>query len=127
MENIAGKWELEGFPVGEDGKEKRGLHQLILERNGARISGESYYLIDPATGEENPDPAKSLSKITGEIISRPANAPENSNNLVSIKRETNAGNLTALFFGVIENENRIRGYFVNTFGRGGRFEMRRAG
>ena len=127
MEDIAGKWELEGFPVGGDGKEKRGLHKLILERSGERISGESYYLIDPATGEENPDPSKSLSKITGEIVPRPANAPENSKNLVKIKRETNAGNLTALFFGVIESEDRIRGYFVNTFGRGGRFEMRRTG
>ncbi|WP_462136859.1 hypothetical protein [Candidatus Mycalebacterium sp.] len=127
MENIAGKWELEGFPVGKDGKEKRGLHRVIIEQVENRISGESYYLIDPATGEANPDPQNSLSKITGEIVAYPANAPENSKNLVTITRKTNTGDLIALFFGVMENQNRIRGYFVNTFGRGGRFEMKRAG
>ena len=127
MENISGKWELEGFPVGEDGKEKRGLHQLILEQSGRSVFGKSYYLIDPATGEENPDPQKSLSKIDGEIVSIPENAPQNSKNLLTIRRETAAGDLIALFFGVIESETRIRGYFVNTFGRGGRFEMRKTG
>ncbi len=61
------------------------------------------------------------------MVCRPENAPADSKSLLTIRRYTAKGDLIALFFGVVESENLIRGCFVNTFDRGGRFVMRRVG
>ena len=121
--NIEGVWKIEGFPIREDGSKGMGVHKVTLKQDSKhKLSGESYYLVDPATGEDNPDPADSLSTIRVTIVDAP---DYESKSLMKLTRVVNKDGFTALFFGVILDNDNIKGYFVNSKNSNGDFIMTR--
>ena len=122
--NLEGDWKIEGFPIREDGTKGKGVHKVTLKQNSEnKYSGESYYLIDPVTGEENPDPADSLSTIVANVTEAPDDGKSKS--LIHLTRVVNKDGFVALFFGVILDMDNIKGYFVNFKNSNGDFTMTR--
>ena len=116
--NLAGDWVLEAHL--NDGRV--GVQLVQLEQTGIHLTGTTFYLIDPTTGEKNPKKAASLSKLTGSIF------PNDAFPIVTLTRLLPEKSFIAVFTGNFiraANQEMIKGYFVNTGNRSGQYTMKR--
>jgi len=117
--NLSGVWVLEAHL--NDGR--TGVQYVKLEQASTHLTGMTFYLVDPGTGEKNPKKADSLSKITGSVL------PNKAFPIVTLTRLQAKKSFVAVFTGnYVKSNNKaeIRGYFVNTANRSGHYTMVRA-